>query len=46
MFYGLKFWFEVMQVFLFFLLFLLFLCLFGLDKCSSIVLIMDNTALC
>ena len=38
-------WFEVMDFFVIFA-FLAFLCLFCLDRCSPITLMMDNSELC
>ena len=40
---GLKSWFEVMNIFIF--IFLLFLCLFCFVRCSSTILMMENSAL-
>ena len=46
MFYGLKSWFEVMSSFIFTFFLLLFLCLFCLIRCSSTILVIDNSVLC
>lgn len=43
-FYRLKPWFEVIGFFIVFSFFL-FLCVFCLDGCSSVILMMDNSAL-
>ena len=42
MFYKLKPWFEIMGFLLLFLLFLLFVWLFCLDKCFSMIWMMDD----
>ena len=46
MFYGLKPWFEIMAFFVVVFAFLLSLCLFCLDKCFSMIWMMDDSALC
>ena len=45
MFYGLKSWFEGV-VFSVVSIFLAFLCFFCLDICSSMILMIDDSALC
>ena len=42
MFYGLKLWFEIIKFFVV----AAFLCLFCLDKCFSMIWMMDDSGLC